>query len=200
METFTLDPHRWWLARLLGRNPLLRTADRIEVLVIVCAVMVSLLAIPVAGAVGTATYDAHHRLYAREAQTRHLVTGTVTDTSVTDTGGVDPPATRTVTVEPTWPSGNAYRAGRIERTDPVEIGDRVQIWVDDTGNLTRPPTPMSRAGNEAILLGYAMWYGATLAAASLVMFVQNRLDRVRDAEWDREIESLADNGGIDDRR
>ena len=59
---------------------------------------------------------------------------------------------------------------------------------------------MSRAGNEAILLGYAMWYGATLAAASLVTFVRNRLHRVRDAEWDREMESLADNGGIDTRR
>ena len=85
METFTLNPRRWWILRLLGRNPLLRTADRIEALVIVSAAVVSLLAIPVAGAVGTATYDARHSLYTKEAQMRHSVTATVTDA-----GGVDP--------------------------------------------------------------------------------------------------------------
>jgi hypothetical protein len=200
METFNLDPRRWWLVRLVGRNPLLRTADRIEALVIVCAAIVSLLAIPVAGAAGTATYDARHRLYVHEAQTRHLVTATVTGTGVSDTGGVDAPATATISVEAAWQDGNAYRTGRIERTDRVKIGDRVQMWVDCTSNQTRPPTPMSRAGREAILLGFAIWYGAVLAAASSVMFVRNRLDRAREAGWDREIESLANDGGLDKRR
>jgi hypothetical protein len=199
METFNLDPRRWWLARLLGRNPLLRTADRIEALVIVCAAMVSLLAIPVAGTVGTATYDARHRVYVHEAQTRHLVTATVTDTGVSDTGAVDAPAAATISVEVAWQDGNGNRTGRIERTDPVKIGDRVQMWVDDSGNQTLPPTPMSRAAREAILLGFAMWYGVVIPAALLVTVARNRLNRVRYAEWDREIESFADDGGRDNR-
>ncbi len=49
METFTVDPHSWKLARIFGRNALLRCTDRIEALVTVFAMALSLLAIPLAG-------------------------------------------------------------------------------------------------------------------------------------------------------
>ena len=44
MDTFTVRLPRWpILLRLLGRDPLVRTTDRIEALVLVMAVVVSLL-------------------------------------------------------------------------------------------------------------------------------------------------------------
>ena len=53
MDTFTLRLPRWpILLRLLGRDPLVRTTDRIEALVVVLAVVVSLLAAPITAAVG----------------------------------------------------------------------------------------------------------------------------------------------------
>ena len=52
METFVLDPRCWRIGRIFGRNPLLRRTDRIEALVTLVALVVSLVAIPVAGVVG----------------------------------------------------------------------------------------------------------------------------------------------------
>ena len=67
MLAFTLDPRRWWIARPLSRNPLLRAADRLEALIILVVIVGWLLVVPVTGAVGTAIYDGRHRLYAEEA-------------------------------------------------------------------------------------------------------------------------------------
>ena len=68
MDTFTVRLPRWpILLRLLGRDPLVRTTDRIEALVLVLAVVVSLLAAPIAAAVGTAVYDSSRHVYAEQA-------------------------------------------------------------------------------------------------------------------------------------
>ena len=80
MDTFTVRLPRWpILLRLLGRDPLVRTTDRIEALVLVLAVAVSLLAAPIAAAVGTAVYDSRRQVYAEQADTRDTVAATVTD-------------------------------------------------------------------------------------------------------------------------
>ena len=76
MQTFTIGLGRSWWVRLLGRNPLVRTSDRIEVMVLALAVLLTVVAVPIAGAIGTSVYDAHTRVYAEEAQTRHQVTAT----------------------------------------------------------------------------------------------------------------------------
>ena len=76
MQTFTIGLGRHWWVRLLGRNPLVRSSDRIEVMVLSLAVLLTVVAVPIAGAIGTFVYDAHTRVYAEEAQTRHQVTAT----------------------------------------------------------------------------------------------------------------------------
>ena len=58
--TFTLDPRCWWIVRSFGRNSLIRVTDRVESLVVMFAVIVALVAAPVAGAVGTGVYGALH--------------------------------------------------------------------------------------------------------------------------------------------
>ena len=61
MDTFTVRSPRWLVVRLFGRNPLIRISDRIEALALVLTVVVSLLAAPIAAAVGTAVYDSRSR-------------------------------------------------------------------------------------------------------------------------------------------
>jgi hypothetical protein len=81
--TFTLDPRCWWIVRSFGRNSLIRVTDRVESLVVMFAIIVSLVAAPVAGAVGTAVYGARHQLYAEEAQTRHRCAAVLSGDSLT---------------------------------------------------------------------------------------------------------------------
>ena len=114
MDTFTVRLPRWpILLRLLGRDPLVRTTDRIEALVFVLAIVVSLLTIPIAAAVGTAVHDSNRRAYAEQAHNRHAVTATVTDVPASQqilrTGTTDVPACSAVCRRPRS-AGPAARA------------------------------------------------------------------------------------------
>ena len=82
MQTFTIGVgHRWWTGSF-RRNPLVRGSDRIEVLVLGFAVLFIVVAIPVAGAIGTFVHDARTRVYAEEALTRHEVIATAIEDGV----------------------------------------------------------------------------------------------------------------------
>ena len=73
MQWFTVAWWRWRLAQARGRNPLVRTSDRIEVAVMALAVAVSLAVVPVAGAIGTAVHDEHARGTPQNNRSRHRV-------------------------------------------------------------------------------------------------------------------------------
>jgi hypothetical protein len=191
METFTVDPRRWWIGRLFSRNPLLRFIDRIEALAIVLAIGLSLLGLSVAGAVGTDVYAARGSTYAHEAQTRHPVSATVTETSAaavaSDSGTVDGQAR--------WQTDGVTHTGRFESLVPLKVGDRVGFWVDGNGNEVDPPTPTSRAGFDAISVAAPIELVVVAAAAALVAATRWWLDRIRDARWESDLKVLADGGG-----
>jgi hypothetical protein len=190
METFTLDPRSWLIGRVFGRNPLLRRTDRIEALTTLVVLAVSLIAIPVAGVVGDEVYGARYHVYAQEAGARHTVMATVTDTS--PTLGAD---SGTIVVQARWPVAAGERAGTFEHRAPVKLGDRIEMWVDKDGNPVRPPTPTWHAVGDAVGTAMAVLLILAVAMASLVTGVHSRLDRVRDAEWEREIRCLQEDGG-----
>jgi hypothetical protein len=72
-----------WIVRAFGRNPLVRTSDRIEALLLILAVAVALVAAPIAGAIGTAVYEARSHAYVERATSRHTVTAIAVEDSVT---------------------------------------------------------------------------------------------------------------------
>ena len=87
MQWLTVAWWRWRLAQALARNPLVRTSDRIEVAVMALAVAVSLVAMPVALAIGTAVHDEHARAYTAEQHDRHRIVATTTDDSASSPRG-----------------------------------------------------------------------------------------------------------------
>ncbi|WP_051574387.1 hypothetical protein [Mycobacterium sp. URHB0044] len=78
-EPLTLRLLQWSVVGLFRRNPLLRASDRFEVVVVALAVMVSLLVVPIAAAVGTAVHDSRRDVYTQQGDTPHLVTPAITD-------------------------------------------------------------------------------------------------------------------------
>jgi hypothetical protein len=110
------------------------------------------------------------------------------------TASVHPPA-GVRTVDARW------RAEGIEHTDAfksdraVKAGDQIDIWVDSHGNRVSPLQPRSRAAIDAVCTAVTIWLGVVAAAAAGAGLVRWRLDRFRAAGWEREIRSLADNGG-----
>ncbi len=192
METFTLDPRCWGIGRIFGRNPLLRRADRIEALVTLVALVVSLVAIPVAGVGGAAVYGVHDSRYAQQARERHAVMATVADTGIFGSGAT--------VVQATWPVAAGERTGSLHLTTAAKVGERIDIWVDKDDNPVAPPTPTWHAVGDAVTTAMATLLIVGVGMTSLVGGVRSRLDRARDAQWERELRCLEEDGGRTNQR
>jgi hypothetical protein len=190
-ETFTLRLPQWPVFGLFRRNPLLRASDRFEALVVALAVMVSLLAVPVAAAVGTAVHDSRRDVYAQQHHTRHLATATITD----DTAAQNISRTNTTTIAARWSAAGAEHTGAVTTQSATEPGDHVAIWVDDKGALTDAPTPTTRAGVDAVTAALFMWAGVTAAAAILLAATRALGDRIRASRWQHAIDTLVGRDG-----
>ncbi|MDG4667236.1 hypothetical protein [Mycobacterium sp. 236(2023)] len=188
MQDFTFGATRWRTIRAFGANPLVRVSDRIEATVVVSAVSISVLAAPVAGAVGTAVYDARSRTYAAEAQT-----GRTHSAIVGATRGGDPvarPYLDATIVDARWRSEGVEHTASFSVRGPVAVGDRVDIWINDKGERGRPPPPLHAAVIDAVGVAASLSLVVLGTTAALVLLVRRQLDRRRDADWEREIRDL----------
>lgn len=187
MDTFSVRVPRWpFVQRLLGRNPLIRLSDRVEALVVVLAVVMSLMAIPMAAAVGTAVHDSRSSLYAEQAQARRIVTATVAG----ERDARPNPSSPTVWVPARWFDAGAEHTGVIKAERTVKSGDPIEIWVDKTGSQVGPPVPTRAAAEEAVVAAVVTWLGVAIAAVGVCAGTRAILSRVRHTRWQRDFDNL----------
>jgi hypothetical protein len=184
-EDAPIDVHKFavgwprWLVVLFSRNPLIRISDRVEVFGLVLAVVVSLLAAPVAATVGTAVYDSRSRLYADQAQTRTTVPATV----------IDRPARSDLTrVHARWFAAGSEHTGAVKARSALKPGESLDISVHKDGSYAGPP-PAS-AMTEAIAVALAVWLNVTTAAGLLFIGIRAVLNRSRHARWQSDFVDL----------
>ena len=192
METFTIGLRSPWWVRALGRgNPLVRPSDRIEAVVLVAAVMLTVLVLPIAGAVGTNHYEQRSRVYAEEAQARHQVLATATG------DGQIVPQLRSLSfaAEATWSEAGKTQRALVPWNGRAKVGDQQTIWVDNQGGYAGPPGSSSRATGEAVVVALAVWLGVAEASAASVYLIRRRLNHRRYAQWEREINASHFNDG-----
>jgi len=141
-------------------------------------------------------YRSHAQLYAAQARMRHMVTATVAAT------GNPPhePHTTTSVVLATWPcAADGARGGElhIERAEwvttdrTVNDGDEIHLWLNDVGRQVDPPTPLTQAAVDAIGAGAGIGGCAILGLIAGIALVRSRLDRIRRAQLEREIDRFA---------
>jgi hypothetical protein len=185
--------HVWWLVRACGRrNPLVRTSDRIELLIIALGVLIALVGTACAGALGTAVHDARSRVYLAEAQTRHTAIATAIEDS-TPVVGMDDNAVMRVNAR--WDIDGTQHTESFIVDGRVKVGDPLKVWVDSEGNRVNAPTPTSQAGLDAIGVASAVWLAVLLTVTGLVCWVRSRLNRRRISGWERDLRSLVNDGG-----
>jgi hypothetical protein len=191
MESFVIRRTMWPVLRLFSRNPLIRTSDRIEAIVATLAALAVIFAAACAEALGTAVHDARAQMYTEQAETRHpIVAVAVEDSKKTAT-----PETTASTVYARWKVNGANHTGVLSWDDDVSAGDLIQIWVDAGGNRVGQPSPISRAGTDAVSVAIVTWLSVVLAVTGAVCAVRVQTSRTRDAQWEREIRCLFNDEG-----
>ena len=169
MDTFFVARLPKWSHVLFGNNPLVRISDWVEALVLVSTVLVSLLAVPIACAVGTAVHDSHQQLYAEQAQTRHAVTATVTDDNA---------------------------AHQESPTNMTNLRDRWSgAGVNNDGSPVETLTSSTRAALDAVRAAVATWLTVATAAAVPFALIRIVLRRVRNKAWQLGIDKLVGGDG-----
>lgn len=189
METFTIGLGCWG-TRLLGRNPLVRRIDRVESTVLAVLASVCLLALPIAASTGTFVHDSRARAYLEEAHARHRVTAV----AIEDGQGGLGSRKAAFTARATWKFDGRVHDGVVGWPTQPKLGAHQDIWVNSEGGSVPAPRSPARAIGDAVLVGLSAWTAAAASAAGLAAAVHRRFDRVRFAEWDRELASIRQKG------
>ncbi|WP_167099729.1 hypothetical protein [Mycobacterium sp. DL592] len=191
MDTIVTGPHGW-LWRLFTRNALVRTSDRVESLVSILAVALVLLALPLAGAIGTEVHASRSAAYQEQVRTRHTVAATVLDDSTSTVR----PYEVSFDVHARWYDHGVAHEDVFGWDRPAGVGEKLTIWVDEAGAYTGPPMPPRRAASDGIVAGVVLWLSVLTVVASVTGLVRFRLERRRHAQWDRGLRALVgDDGG-----
>ncbi|WP_433733897.1 Rv1733c family protein [Nocardia sp. CA-129566] len=179
---------RIWRTRPWNTNPLMRASDRFEALVRMLAVAAMLVAIPIAGAVGTAGYTAAAARIIADNSAKVAVTGTISG-EVKHTAIVSARSEMTEShaeAPVRWNQDGRSGTATIEAPDTATRGDKVTVWLAPDGTPTRPPQRSSVAVGNGIEVGLAVLveiWGAVLALVALIMWA---LGARRRAGWERE--------------
>lgn len=191
MESFML---RWPRVRVLSglsRNGLLRISDRVESIATVLVILIAVIALPVAAAVGTSAYERMSMADAEYAASIHQ-----TEASVVGAGR--PEVAEIYEVEYStpvqWNAGGRSHAATVEWTEQVRVGDHIMVWVNDDGDLAPAPAPVDQAARYAIATAIVLWSAGVGLSAGVLCLLRWRLDVRRFANWERELETLADDG------
>lgn len=184
MESFTVPLPRGLSSRLFGHNPLIRASDRLEALMLVLVIAISLLAIPIGAAVGTAVHESSSRVHAEQAQGRRQLTAT----SIGDSHPRRDLESPTVTVPARWSVDGIEHTGDVAAPLNVKTGDAIEIWVDAKGAPVRPA--VRTTVDAGVAFAVATWSTMSLLAAGLFAVVRVALDRSRYARWQRDFDSL----------
>jgi hypothetical protein len=175
--------------RALGFNPLIRTTDRLEALVVFGVLVAASIAIPVAAQAGSQMYATGMRTATEQAHTRHSVDAVAIEGTTTLPADFN----STPTVRAQWRDGTNVRTEQVITPATVKTGEHVTIWLNDTGRVVAAPLTSGDAKLSALGAAGTVWVALVVGCALLAYLVKRGLDRVRDRAWEQELRLLAHN-------
>jgi hypothetical protein len=192
---------RWWVVRALRGHPLARLVDRLEALAVVAAIVLVAGAVFAALACHDVVYASRSETIAAEATARHPVEATAIHADKPKPRGPGPASTAQYSVHVEWFAQNATRDGVVKADRVLKPGDRLRIWVDDRGEVTRAPRTDADARADAAVVSVLLWLLCAAVVAGAMAALRRALDRVRYRGWDRSLRLLIeDSGGSSTRR
>jgi hypothetical protein len=194
-----LDRQNRWLrfmrGRRLDRNPLRRTSDRVETVVLAGLTAAFLVAAPFAvQAAGSLTHEGARHLQQTQLATRSHVIATTLEAMPPD--GQSRGAIFAIpAVEASWGTRDGRTVfGEIPVFYGTPAGAKERVWTTASGKLADPPLTN---GQVASLTTVARVFAAIIAAALLALtlaLARKVLDRRRYAAWDADWQATDSHG------
>lgn len=173
----------------LGRNPLRRRVDRLEAVLMMCALVVALLVIPAAAGLGTTVREhAEDSAAQQRAQVHPVQARTLENASE----AVAPSLGLNTTVRVRWvdPSGSPHE-GRADVLVGTAAGTELTIWLDRAGLMTKAPRLPADNAALGIAVGFTVPVLAWPLLFALFRGARRSLERRRAEEWAREWELVS---------
>ena len=181
-------------ARRLGlsRNPLCRTSDRMEGLLVVATLLAAMIAVPVAISVGRSAYADGRQTAASQAASGHWDTARLLETAPGSMAGQDSSNPPTTLARARWQGADGARTeGDVPVRAGSPAGSSVRVWVDATGQVTRPPLTNSQLSDKGVATAITTLMGMELAIVVCSLLARWLLERRRLATWGAEWERVA---------
>ncbi|NUS42692.1 MAG: hypothetical protein HOQ24_03200 [Mycobacteriaceae bacterium] len=191
MPTYPSTAVTLWRLCPWHRNPLHRSSDRIEGVVRIFAVLVALVAIPVACSIGTIRYTVAAEHLRAEDAAKTAVTATIVDKptrpTAIDGAGADPTRSEAVV---RWQQNGRSGTAEVSAESTSAVGDPVPVWLGPDGRPTTAPRTSRTAAAEGVSAAVALLALVWTTAAALVWITASLCGIRRNARWDREWSDL----------
>lgn len=174
---------RFVRGRLLDRNPLRRTSDRVATLGAVVLVIAFLAGAPFAGLASCAwAYAAAHRVQVTQNSTACQVTAVLLQRAPAPAVGYGPCQSEAL-ARWTAPGGKSV-TGEVLVAPGTPAGTKVQEWVTLDGQVTNPPLQDQAAGSQVVLAGVAAVTAVGVLLTVTGVFGRWVLSKRQIAGWD----------------
>lgn len=177
----------WWVFRSLSRNPLVRSVDRVEGWSVVIVVVALIGALFVASNVSDAVAASEKVAVEREAATLRSVQAVAIGPGESRVQG----SATVFMARVRWFDGIESQDRTIRAPHLLKAGDRIDLWVDDQGNVRSAPRTAADAEASGVGAALLLWSAMAALAGWLLYLTRRALDRRRFREWDRALEELA---------
>ncbi|MBC7303269.1 MAG: hypothetical protein H5T78_20265 [Nocardia sp.] len=177
MSGYPSAPIRIWRMRPWNANPLMHAHLRFESLTVALLVAVSIVVVPIAGAVGTAAYSGMRARILTDIATKTLATVTITDDPV------HLKSERRFQATVRWDHDGQDNTVIASVPHTAERGERVSVWIGADGTSVDPPRQTSDAVLEGVGAGVAVLCGVWFTAALLIWCGRLLVDRRRNTAW-----------------
>ncbi len=167
------------------RNPLRRTADRVEAAVMAGLLVVFLAGVPLA-AQAPAGQVAASGMRAERAQAGWRQVPAVLLQDAPEPAHALSQASLEPLVRARWTAGGSPREGEVYAPGGARAGTTVMVWTDRSGRLESAPLARADVAAQEALAALAAAVLAAAAVAVTGFLARRALDRRRLAAWDAE--------------
>jgi hypothetical protein len=188
-------PMRWWRLAPWSLNRLMRTSDRLESAAVLLVVVCVLLLIPVAAAVGTATYTRLGDQARTDRETGHQVPAVLLEDSWVGLSETNLSPEESFLAPAEWIVDGTSHTGEVPTEAGAKSGQTVGVWTDPRGNLVDVPKTGAENAYTAVGVALGVWISSAAICFGILFGIFWAARKYQMSQWGREWRDLGTTPG-----